>query len=394
VEINDTEAIFTYCHFSERRLIVHHIEKPKVKTRQQKIYREDKVLVQDRKPSINVLMIDGVSRSSFRRGLKQTSSFLEWIHANSEEIGFDVFQFMRYSVIGQNSIFNLTPLVSGRPLKQRRATGSSPEFYHDSWLWKHANNNGYATLYADEQCPYPKHVTPWQSPSFVGGADQVASVHHRFGEIYCSMMNAQYGSDKRCLFGKQAHEYMFDYLDSFFSHYNNTPKFSWSILYEGHEPTLSILPLLDQDLLAFLRRSITDKNRVTMLVSDHGLHYGPFTRPPFPGKLDHMFPSLFFLIPTNFLKLHPEVGLALRELEQTLITPVDVYSILLHLIHWPKPPTGDIPKGIRNILIPGALRRDRTCEEAGVPLDYCHCNSHLWVKPKGEKDDFMEDDGQ
>jgi len=380
VIVNDTESILVYCHFQDTRLAVQHVENATVKESQEKIYQEKKVAPRNRKPSVNVLMIDGVSRPQFIRGLKGTSELLEAIHQNPELYGFDVFQFMRYSVVGRNSISNLSPLVSGRQLQNAtRLNGVSAEFNHDSWLWKHANNNGYATLFADEQCPYPVHITPWQTPTFAGGTDQIASAHHHFGDIYCNAMNAQYGSDKRCMFGKQAHEYMFDYLDSFFSHYNNTPKFSWSILYEGHEPTLSILPLLDQDLQHYLQRSLLkNKNTVTVLLSDHGMHYGPYPRFPYPGKLEHHFPSLFMLVPTSFLHQHPEVGIALRQLEQALITAVDVYSILLHLISWPNPPTGDVPQGLRNLLVPGAIKEDRTCEEANIPADWCFCHPRVW----------------
>eukprot|EP01102_Stenamoeba_stenopodia_P006118 TRINITY_DN1689_c0_g1_i1.p1 TRINITY_DN1689_c0_g1~~TRINITY_DN1689_c0_g1_i1.p1 ORF type:complete len:519 (+),score=55.01 TRINITY_DN1689_c0_g1_i1:39-1595(+) len=378
VNINDTELIFAYCHFEETRIVVHHVENKTVRETQQKIYKADEVEPVKRKPSINVIMLDGVSRAHFRRALKKTTELLELIHQNSTQLGFDVFQFMRYSVMGINSIHNLTPLVSGRKLHSPYSTGSSPEFNHSSWIWNHANAQGYATAYLDEQCPYGPHMTPWQAPKFDGGAGQVSSVHHRFGEVYCAVTNTQYGSNKRCMYDKQAHKYTFHYLDSFFSHYNNTPKFSWSILYEGHEPSMSVLPLLDADLSRFLKRSIQDPNRVTILLADHGMHYGPYVFPPFPGRIEHMFPTLFMLVPNGFLDLHPEVRIALRGLEQTLITAVDIYSILLHLIHWPNPPTGDVPEGLRNLLVPGATIENTRCQDLHIPLEFCHCDPRSW----------------
>eukprot|EP01102_Stenamoeba_stenopodia_P023152 TRINITY_DN9884_c0_g1_i1.p1 TRINITY_DN9884_c0_g1~~TRINITY_DN9884_c0_g1_i1.p1 ORF type:complete len:634 (-),score=140.08 TRINITY_DN9884_c0_g1_i1:94-1995(-) len=417
--VNDTEIVFTYCHFESTRLLVQHLENSTVKETQEKIYRHDRKTEEEKNESksndkdqnkeknekipgfkklnINAIMLDGVSRPQFHRALKHTSALLGWINTHSQESGFQVFQFMRYSVMGRNSIFNLTPLVSGRPLEDKKATGSSPEFQHNSWLWDHANAQGYITLYADEQCPYTLHMTPWQAPRFAGGADKVASVHHRFGEIYCSIMNAQYGSDKRCLYDKQAHQYTFDYLESYFSHYNNSPKFSWTIMYEGHEPTLSVLPLLDQDLASYLRRSLlADSNRITMLVSDHGMHYGPYIHPPYPGKLEHVFPTLFFIVPNGFLEQNPEVGIALRQLEQALVTAQDVYSILLHLIHWPNkpPPLSDGDVEFASPLVPGAIREDRSCSEANIPPEYCHCSPYLWdkkAKPAAEQQAQFEE---
>jgi len=387
VNVTDAEAIFTYCHFTEPRLVVQHIENATVRETQLKKYNNETVPPKDQKPSINVIMLDGVSRSQFIRALKRSTSYLEYIHQNSSTLGFDVFQFMRYSVVGQNSLHNLTPLLSGRILQDARANGSAPEFYHNSWLWKHAAANGYATLYADEQCPYRPHMTPWQTPRFDRGAGQVDSVHHRFGDVYCGDMKSQYGPEKRCVFGRQAHRYAFYYTESFFSHYNNTPKFSWTILYEGHEPTMSILPLLDKDLYRYLHKAIKDPSRITVLIADHGLHYGPYTHPPFPGRIEHMFPTLFMLVPNGFLELHPEVRDALRSLEQTLITAVDVYSILLHLIYWPNPPKGDVPEGIINLLKPGAIIENRSCGAAHIPSEFCYCEPQSWRPrvPRGRK---------
>jgi len=376
--------------------MVRHLENATVKETQQKIYKlsNDDTKPQDKKPSINVVMIDGLSRAHFRRALKKTTALLEWVHDHRAETGFQVFQFMRYSVVGRNSIYNLTPLVSGRTVDGgnmtiTRKSTTYPSFDYSSWLWDHANAAGYTTMFADEQCPFTSHMTPWQTPKFAGGSDKISTVHHRFGEIYCSIMNAQYGSDKRCLFGRQAHEYTFDYLNSYYSHYDDSPKFSWSILYEAHEPSLSILPLLDTDLSDFIKRSMQDTNRITVLLSDHGMHYGPYIATPFPGKLEHTFPTLFFLVPDGFLQLHPEVAVALKELEQALVTAVDIYSILLHLIHWPNPPTGDVPEGIRNLLVPGSIKENRSCLEAQIPRQFCRCNETSFWKRKPSPSEYI-----
>jgi len=227
-------------------------------------------------------------------------------------------------------------------------------------------------MYADEQCQYRGHIVPWQAPKFVGGAEQV-DVHHWFGHMFCEANKEPYGKEKRCIDTRQAHEYMFEYLDSFFSHYSGLPKFAWSIFYEAHEPTMSLLPLMDEDLKVFLENSMEDFKRITVILSDHGPHYGPYTQKPYPGSIEHKYPLLLMLVPETFLDRYPEVETALREKEQALMTAFDVYSILLQLISWPHAPSGDVPSSFQNLLIPGSLKPDRSCYQAKIPDEYCVC---------------------
>jgi len=249
--------------------------------------------------------------------------------------------------------------------------------YDHPWLWDHAATNGYVTLLVDEQCQATEHIPEWQAPKDAGGVGRTDTYHHRFHDLYCEDLN-QYGWDKRCLRSKMAHTYVFDYLKSFYSNYPKSPKFSWSIIYEAHEPSLSLISLVDSSLEDYILHSIQDKNKITVILSDHGPHYGPYVFPPRPGELEQKMPSLFVLAPTRFLEQNPEIETALRELEQVLITPQDIYSILLHLMFYPDPPSGDIPEDLKQVLKPGVLQRHRTCRDAMVPDEYCLCYPGNW----------------
>ena len=333
-----------------------------------------------RKPHIDVLMIDGLSRPQFIRGLKRTVNLFERIH-NGTKWKFSVFQFLRYTVLGRNSIYNLTPMVFGRRYKFKRSQLREAVYDHP-WLWDHAASNGYVTLMVDEQCQASEHIPEWQAPRDTGGNGRTDTYHHRFHDLFCDDLN-QYGWDKRCLQSKMAHTYVFDYLKSFYSNYEKSPKFSWSILYEAHEPSLSHISLMDASLEDYLLHSLHNKNKITVILSDHGPHYGPYVFPPHPGELEQKMPTLFMLVPNGFLELNPGMETALRELEQVLITPLDIYSILLHLTYLPDPPSGDIPEDLQPVLKPGTLQRHRTCKDAKVPDEYCLCYPGNWDMVSG-----------
>jgi len=391
--INKTEVVSAFCDFIFSRKLVQNLEKPQVAKLQTQIYmiKDGEKPEKRERLSINVLMMDGMSRPQFMRALKKTRAFLEEVHEHRDEFGFEVFQFMHYHVLGRGSISNLSPMLSGKSLQTdyTRSWGSSnanySEFVHGSWLWKQAKRKGYVTLLSDEQCGMRRHLLPWMSPPIDGGVDQVYPyVHHRFGGIFCEAPDAQYGSRKRCVSGELAHKHVFNYLNSFFSNYRNSPKFAWNFMYEAHEPTYSILPLMDEDLTQFLKESVQDKTRVTVIVSDHGLHYGPYTFKPYPGALEHRLPTLLMLFPDHFLKRHPEVEQSLKEKEQTIITAPEIYSMLLHLIHWPNKPMGDVPNDLVNHLTPGSLPEYRSCDEAKIPSQFCVCNSEWWLNAEGE----------
>lgn len=211
------------------------------------------------------------SRPQFIRAMKKTSHLLEWIHNNRDEYKHEVFQFLRYTVVGRNSDPNLTPMVSGLKVDELEML---PDRRADSWLWDIARKEGYVSLWSDEQCHYPINLGHWQNPVWDrNGTDQIRT-DHRFENLYCHwdyQRHGQYASDVRCIDGRQAHLYMFDYITDFYHNYLDTLKFSFNILYEAHEPTMSVLPTIDQDLHDFISNFLqSDDNTIHIIIADHG----------------------------------------------------------------------------------------------------------------------------
>jgi len=134
VKIDDAEMVTTLCDFDKQLRVVQNVEKANVReTQEQKYLKATEDVVKPFPLSINVMMIDGVSRPQFLRAMKSTKALLEKVHEKSSVYGFKVFQFLRYTVVGKNSIFNLTPLVSGRKLEKTSWDDkASSEFYHNS----------------------------------------------------------------------------------------------------------------------------------------------------------------------------------------------------------------------------------------------------------------------
>ena len=102
-----------------------------------------------------------------------------------------------------------------------------------------------------------------------------------------------------------------------------------------------------------------------MVLSDHGLHYGPALLTP-AGQRERARPLLSMHIPPAIRTAHgltDDRGSNLR----ALVTPFDVHATLLELLRIPTPSTRT-PRPGRSLLRP---LQPRNCSRAGVPARFC-----------------------
>jgi len=157
---------------------------------------------------------------------------------------------------------------------------------------------------------------------------------------------------------------IFDYLRSFFSHYNGIGKFALSLLYEAHESSMRVARTIDKDLAIYLNETLSDSNAfkrkkdgedlppVTFIAADHGMHYGRYSSKSQPGKLEHKMPLLLIYVPNWYLELYPEIEQNLKQNEQRLFSAYDLHYTIKHFMTYPeKPPTPMAPNEGSNQLI-------------------------------------------
>lgn len=78
---------------------------------------------------------------------------------------------------------------------------------------------------------------------------------------------------RRCLYGKDTFEYVFDFGRNFINTYKKEKKVVWLDFIDFHEGTGEVINYLDKPLSEFLRE-IHSEDTTVMFISDHGFHMG------------------------------------------------------------------------------------------------------------------------
>eukprot|EP01102_Stenamoeba_stenopodia_P006364 TRINITY_DN1745_c0_g1_i1.p1 TRINITY_DN1745_c0_g1~~TRINITY_DN1745_c0_g1_i1.p1 ORF type:complete len:554 (-),score=96.23 TRINITY_DN1745_c0_g1_i1:138-1799(-) len=345
---------------------------------------------------LNFLLIDSLSRAHFFRGLPLTASFLEDLHKghipSSRKDGkpeFKIFQFFRYHVVGNNSGPNITPLSSGLSddeVDDYRTSALGPEADEPAWLWDYASNFGYVSAYIEEQCSNEFAARDWQlhpeafmfhDESKYGSRSAIYTFDHLLQDVFCHgkfVKWRQYAQSERCIGDAYAHMVTLNYLRSFFSKYPGVGKFAFSLLYEAHESSMKVVRSLDKDLKEFLEDTMLNRTSppMTVIAADHGMHYGSFTDTK-TGWVEHKLPVLFFIVPTWFLDLYPNIEKYLLLNEQRLFTAYDLHYTIKHFVSYPEMPTKQDESRFAYSLIGEEVPIDRTCDEAGIEDNICVC---------------------
>src|SRR5690242_7435557 len=103
--------------------------------------------------------------------------------------------------------------------------------------------------------------------------------------------------NERCLGPKYVHEYSFDYISQFWKSYRDFPKFALAMFIEGHEGTSELLSVMDDDIRNFLENFDGYNDTAIFLLADHGLHMGFYWLLTIEGKVEHMTPISFAMVP-------------------------------------------------------------------------------------------------
>ena len=78
---------------------------------------------------------------------------------------------------------------------------------------------------------------------------------------------------RRCIYNKDAHEYVFDYSKQFLNAYKNDKKILMLNFMDMHEGTFEVINYLDKPLAKFLNE-INNEDTSIIMFSDHGPHLG------------------------------------------------------------------------------------------------------------------------
>lgn len=78
---------------------------------------------------------------------------------------------------------------------------------------------------------------------------------------------------RRCLYGKDTYDHVFEFGRNFLNTYSKERKVMWLDFIDMHEGTGEVINYLDGPMSSFLKE-IESKDTMVMLFSDHGFHMG------------------------------------------------------------------------------------------------------------------------
>jgi hypothetical protein len=256
--------------------------------------------------SLLVVLIDPISRAHFRRALPRT---------RAELLAGGFVEFEGYSIVGPNSGPNQVALYSGMALRSRGGVGAPG---HAPFLWDQLRRHGYATLKAEDGCAANSNMLQSLAPNVTHGS--------QIGALACFDWRRP-----NCIGQQLAVQPMLEHAEQFAAAYTEAgvPYAAFVHAVDSHEDSNALVRVIDRPLSAFLAgwRAAHGESAAMLVLSDHGLHYGPYFRTR-PGERERAEPILFVRTP----KGAPQIAAGNA---RARTTPFDVHRTLRELLHLP-----------------------------------------------------------
>ncbi|PSN37412.1 hypothetical protein C0J52_21222 [Blattella germanica] len=267
-------------------------------------------------PSILIFGLDSMSRLNFIRQLPRTFNYL------SNILGAIIFKGM--CKVGSNTYPNMIPFLSGRSVhsidgKNNTVFGDGSIYYDNiPFAWYNFSAKGYVTLYTEDQ-PF---VDQRGDKGFLN-----SPTDYYLRPYWLAMLsiNNFRSKDYNCFGNTPKHLYHIDYTEKFAARMNNHRYFAYSFFSNLSHDDLNLVQVADADFEGMLFRMKNKgllNNTILMFMGDHGKLYHEYRKYDI-GRVEERMPFLAVVLPEKFKR---------------------------------KP-----------------LPKDRTCEDAGIPDDYCIC---------------------
>ena len=319
--------------------------------------------------NVVAFVLDCVSRAHFLRRLPRVAQVLESLPPRTQ-----VHQFFRYTILGHATWPNMAPMVKG--LRRNDAS-----FLQTKSLFERFKEAGFMTLHLDDECldnfnPEGNYGMPAEfRKKYVDYDPFTMYCHEDFdGTFARSNFKGPFSMRRRCLFGKNVHDYALEYLTHIgrLSDTTSTPFFAMIHLEEGHEGTGEVIGGMDGQLSEYLRDFFAEHghNTIFVLMSDHGSHMGPAFMAFEYALIEHRLPLLYVMLPETFST--DRMQEVLRANEQKLVTPYDIHATLEDI-------ASQLSSGIAaknttyGLSLLSSVVPERGCDEAHVPPEYCVC---------------------
>ena len=311
-----------------------------IKEKEEK-YTATKHLFEINKKRSNVLIIyiDSISRAHYYRKMKKTIEFINNYYNKNKQFdntkSHNSFQFMKYHQFHTITQYGTVPMFYGQSLKDNNGTH----------ILNNLNELGYITGFSNNQCT--KEMFDLEKGAIENNLN-FGKYDHELESLFCdpNFTNLEnpytpylgpYSVKKRCLYGKNTYEYVFEFGVKFWESYSDQAKYLLLAFQDAHEGTGEVTRYLDDYLNDFLLKMNNLnylENTNIIFLSDHGNKmigfYQLFNCDDFikEGTLG----TLFLVIPKESDYLNQETFDNLLMNQNAMITPYDIYMTINNII--------------------------------------------------------------
>jgi len=363
------------------------LEKPELKVRISKdenLMSQRKAVFDQNKEKLlakNVihLFIDSLSRDHFKIKLPKTKNFLEKYYVSNEKekekkenLSAEVFQFFKFHGVSHFTYGNMIPVQFGKDYQQPHDDSDPAIFY-----LKYFKEKGFISCQGHGYCGREIYDLEKEQNKMI-----YENFDHEMNSVYCDpnftvpgnpygIFSGTFSYKRRCLYGKDTHDYIFEYSKHFWEAYQDSAKFIRLAFQDAHEGTGEVVKYMDDKIvgfLEFLEQKKALENTVIVFHSDHGLNMpGFYTLVDAEDFfIEKTLPSLFLFVPKNLSNHYRD---QLKKKENMFLTPYDIHNTFMHLAQAPTEAYNKIGGSLFNEID----ESNRTCAMFKIRDPYCNC---------------------
>ena len=338
--------------------------------------------------NVLIVYVDALSRNIFQRKLHKLSKYIEpymLYNLNETDKGFTTFQFLKYNTLKGLTIPNIKAMFYGIGLDDSKGINLVKYFKEQGFVTGHTGTTCGKEIFSVNALLQSQELDfdGWDHENIALFCDQ------NFFDPEYPLTKGVASILKRCLYGKNAFEYMIDYAKQFWDLYPDNKKFFRIHFNEGHEGTMELVNYLADPLFEFVKYFFDNKlldDTFMFIVSDHGNHMvGPWAViRPNDYIIESTLATLFFVIPNNDKLYKNGLYDIIHENQQIFITPYDIHDTLIHLAYGTDKPDPLAYSGHGSSLLVELNKNERYCEstELNLKISKSDCKCKLYKRKK------------
>ena len=321
-------------------------------------------------PSIIVMVIDSISRASFRRRMPKTRHYLTEVLGGVELLG--------YNKVHDNTLVNIMPFFTGKFLEETEPyINRSPNYQFDDcpFIWQNLSRIGYRTMHIEDR----QDIGTFNYYQKRGFKNQPVDYHVRPFHLSLEEQTEIYGAKRACTGHRPQPNFLLDYAVSFTKTFLDKPTFSWTFQSAQTHGDVNAPTWLDEINLKALQqmeKQGTFNNSILIMLSDHGFRFG-YSRVTIGATIQERLPFNVIVTPKWFRSKFPHLQRSLEDNSHRLTTHFDVHATMMDVVSMVKGGERQThtDRG-QSLFTP--ISMDRTCLDASIGIHWCTC--HDWTE--------------